>query len=208
MNETLMKALESLDSSNDNHWTTEGLPKLEALRFAYGSAVTRDEVEATAPGYTRENRVFATAEVSLQTGSEDGVVFEPGHVTIDEPAAPASTALSVKFDVDNLVHAMLAPLELTPVEELSNEQLQELADNHSAFVSADRQLIDQLTDRAQQRARYLSTVSTEMEKRNPAPSTADAMAAFRARVASSDLSKLAANKPRVMQRTVTPLLKG
>lgn len=206
MNETLMKALESLDSSNDNHWTTEGLPKLEALRFAYGSAVTRDEVEAVAPGYTRSNRVFATPATESQVNGENAITSEPGQVSTEQPADKLAVAVNV--ELDDMVAHLLAPLELTPVEQLTDEELQNLADNHSAFVSADRQLIELLTKRAQERARYLSTVAGEVEKRNPPPSMADAMAAFRARVTSGDTSKLAANKPRVAQRTVTPLLKG
>lgn len=208
MNETLVKALESLDTLNDNHWTAEGLPKLEALRFAYGSAVTRDEVEAVAPGYTRSNRVFVPDATAVQVKEGDAVVSEPEQAGTEGARNIGSLTATVHFDVDQLVQTMLTPLELTPVGELTDEELQHLAENHSAIVAADRQLIEALTDRAEKRARYLSTVSGEMELRNPPPSMAEAMAAFRARVSSGDTSKLAANKPRVAQRSITPLLKG
>lgn len=209
MNETLIKALETLDSSNDNHWTAEGLPKLEALRFAYGSAVSREEVEASAPGYTRTNRQVAPLQDETEQSSSD---LLHGHKEEDQSPVQdkqvGEIVLSVGCDVSDIVTALLSELELIPVEELSDEELQNLADNHASFVSADRALIDQLTERAQQRARYLSTVADEIQKRNPPPSMADAMAAFRNRVTEGNTANLAANRPRVMQRTPHPLLKG
>lgn len=205
MNETLIKALETLDSSNDNHWTTEGLPKLEALRFAYGSAVSREEVEAAAPGYTRTNRVVTVPAEKFEVKDGDTVGFTPGEV---KEEFQISNPEDVQTVASEIVAELVSPLALVPVQELSDEELQELADNHAAIVSADRALIDQLTERAHLRARYLSTVADELQKRNPPPSMADAMAAFRNRVTEGNTANLAANKPRVMQRTPHPLLKG
>lgn len=209
MNETLIKALETLDSSNDNHWTTEGLPKLEALRFAYGSAVSREEVEAAAPGYTRTNRQATPEQLSPNQSSPETLPdHKEGGPSLVHDKPVGEIALRVECDVSDVVTALLSELELTPVEALSDEDLQNLADNHASFVSADRALIDQLTERAHLRARYLSTVADELQKRNPPPSMADAMAAFRNRVTEGNTANLAANKPRVMQRTPHPLLKG
>lgn len=48
-------AVEKLDSGNNAHWTGTGLPRLSAVEDALGRAgVTRDDVHAALPGYTRE----------------------------------------------------------------------------------------------------------------------------------------------------------
>lgn len=55
INERLVSAVTSLDPLNDEHWTSEGLPRMDAIEAVYGSAgVTRKLVEVSVPGYTRE----------------------------------------------------------------------------------------------------------------------------------------------------------
>ena len=54
-NERLAKAVMSLDPNNDEHWTQTGKPAMSAIEMAYGSSgITRAQVEAAAPGFTRE----------------------------------------------------------------------------------------------------------------------------------------------------------
>lgn len=51
----LANALRQLDPENDDHWTKLGKPAMSAVEQLYGSAaVTRDEVEAAIPGFTRD----------------------------------------------------------------------------------------------------------------------------------------------------------
>lgn len=54
-NERLAAALRQLDPENDDHWTKLGKPTMSAVEQFYGSAaVTRDEVEAAIPGFSRD----------------------------------------------------------------------------------------------------------------------------------------------------------
>lgn len=54
MKMSLLAALAQLDPSNDNHWTGEGLPRLDTVKFMTGdSTVTREAVTQAAPGLTR-----------------------------------------------------------------------------------------------------------------------------------------------------------
>ena len=46
----IREALAKLDKANDDHWTEDGLPVLEAL----GGKFTREQVTAAAPKFTRE----------------------------------------------------------------------------------------------------------------------------------------------------------
>lgn len=55
----IIAALKQLDTGNDNHWTTDGLPRLETVKFNAGDqSLTRDQVSQAAPGYTRSNPVL------------------------------------------------------------------------------------------------------------------------------------------------------
>lgn len=59
----LAAVLAQLDPDNDDHWTQQGKPALAAVEAAYGSsAITRADVEAAAPGLTREAAKAAKAK--------------------------------------------------------------------------------------------------------------------------------------------------
>jgi hypothetical protein len=52
----LLQAVMSLDKNNDEHWTAEGRPRMDAVEAAYGSSgVSRTEVERVAPGFVRSS---------------------------------------------------------------------------------------------------------------------------------------------------------
>ena len=54
-NRLLKVAVESLDRNNDEHWTAEGRPRIDAVETAYGKpGVSRAMVEKVAPGYVRK----------------------------------------------------------------------------------------------------------------------------------------------------------
>ena len=53
-NEKLRRAILTLSPDLDSNWTASGLPAMTAVERAYGStAITRADVEAAHPGYTR-----------------------------------------------------------------------------------------------------------------------------------------------------------
>ena len=55
LNTKLQKAVLGLDPTDDTHWTKDGKPAMTAVEKLYGSAgITRADVEAVAPGYTRD----------------------------------------------------------------------------------------------------------------------------------------------------------
>lgn len=56
MSDTIIAALKALDTTNDAHWTTDGLPRLETVKYlAKDQSLTRDDVTNAAPGFTRTN---------------------------------------------------------------------------------------------------------------------------------------------------------
>lgn len=63
LNQKLLKAVRTLDPTNDEHWTKDGKPAVSAVAHLYGSAdVTRKDVDAVAPGFTRDKAKPAESE--------------------------------------------------------------------------------------------------------------------------------------------------
>lgn len=62
----LQRAVMSLDPADDNQWTKDGKPAMTAVEKVYGSAgITRADVEAAAPGHTRDKaKSLTTTEES------------------------------------------------------------------------------------------------------------------------------------------------
>lgn len=56
VNVKLQKAIAQLDPADDTHWTKDGKPAMVAVEKLYGSSgITRQDVEAAAPGLLRES---------------------------------------------------------------------------------------------------------------------------------------------------------
>lgn len=71
MSDATLDALRKLDVTNDNHWTADGLPRLDTVKMLAGNpALNRDTVEAAAPGFTRATAANYTAPE--QPGAQPG----------------------------------------------------------------------------------------------------------------------------------------
>lgn len=211
MKDKIIAALETLDSSNDNHWTESGLPKLEALRFAFGGPVTREMVEQHAPGYTRANRqikeaaadqtsVPAAPDAQTMAPAQDSAPTQPPQEADNVATGEEEPDVCCAFGASMLENPSLVPD--VKVSDLSLEDLQELAGLHQQIESMQRRMLDEAAAVFKSRSFFLNDVVEELAKRKPAPSAAEAHAAFRASVMSQDQSKIAANKPRQILRTL------
>ena len=88
MNDKILDALKKLDVENANHWTTDGLPRLETVRMLAGNqSITREQVSLAAPGFTRTTAGFAAAvEPADSVETEEATESEP--VPDSAPSAP------------------------------------------------------------------------------------------------------------------------
>lgn len=70
MNDKIQAALKQLDPNNPNHWTQEGLPRLETIRILLGDpSVAREQVTSAAPTFSRTNLVVGEQpKVSVTLG--------------------------------------------------------------------------------------------------------------------------------------------
>jgi len=62
-------ALAKLDANNENHWTADGLPRIETVKFLAGDqSLTRELITNAAPGFSRaaalQGAAFATPPVT------------------------------------------------------------------------------------------------------------------------------------------------
>lgn len=71
MKQKIVDALKKLDPNNDNQWTQDGQPKLDALKFLVGDTVTREQVQEAAPDFNRGN---TTIGEGANDGSNDRAV--------------------------------------------------------------------------------------------------------------------------------------
>lgn len=62
-NSNIILALSKLEVQNEDHWTSDGLPRLDVLKALAGFPVTRQMVTSAAPGFSRASTgVLSDAE--------------------------------------------------------------------------------------------------------------------------------------------------
>lgn len=83
-NEEILEAVRGLDPQNDEHWTADGQPRLDAVENMLGADVSRKLVTNAAPDFTR------AVALSLVDAPEDG---EP---PADEPPVDGSKDASAE----------------------------------------------------------------------------------------------------------------
>lgn len=67
MTNKIIEALKKLDPVNDNHWTADGLPRLDTVKMLAGDqTLTRDSVTSIVPEFSRSNT--AVPDVAPTTG--------------------------------------------------------------------------------------------------------------------------------------------
>nr|DAR80767.1 MAG TPA: hypothetical protein [Caudoviricetes sp.] len=94
----IIEALKKLDPADDNHWTAEGLSRLDTVRMiAEDPAITRDAIEAAAPAFTRANAAdydFAAAAAAQagdkSKGNTNPNPFKPADATAQNEAVNAT----------------------------------------------------------------------------------------------------------------------
>jgi hypothetical protein len=85
-------ALDKLDSSDDGHWTHEGLPRMDVLA-GFGLRIERRALTEAVPGFTRAVAAErAAAEADELAGADES--NEPGESSGDSPGEPAKAKVA------------------------------------------------------------------------------------------------------------------
>lgn len=123
---TLIEALLELDPDNPNHWTSDGLPKVDALRFATANpSLTRDDITTAAPMFTRDNRVLEGPEPVEPVKSADPVLHEAvkQEKAHEEQKKVAVTTMQIEVKISEALRALLEPEKIGDTSSLSDEEL-------------------------------------------------------------------------------------
>lgn len=115
----IVEALRQLDEMNDDHWTSDGAPAVDAVRSILGRPASRQEITAAAPLFSRQN---------LELPGEDGERVE----NIDPQPTPEEAFAEAPED------EMLEPLSMTFLRKASVDELERrivLADRMMAVRS-------------------------------------------------------------------------
>jgi hypothetical protein len=79
----IKQALAKLVGEDDNHWTADGLPRIDAVRELAGDgSITRDQITQSAPGFSRA-AVLASVQAATPAAS-------PAPAAATVPAPPAA----------------------------------------------------------------------------------------------------------------------
>ena len=123
---TLIEALLELDPDNPNHWTSDGLPKVDALRFATANpSLTRDDITTAAPLFTRDNRVLEEPESVEPVKSADPVLHEAvkQEKAHEEQKKVAVATMEIEVKISEALRALLEPEKIGDTSSLSDEEL-------------------------------------------------------------------------------------
>lgn len=123
---TLIEALLELDPDNPNHWTSDGLPKVDALRFATANpSLTRDDITTAAPLFTRDNRVLEEPEAVEPVKSADPVLHEAvkQEKAHEEQKKVAVATMQIEVKISEALRALLEPEKIGDASSLTDEEL-------------------------------------------------------------------------------------
>lgn len=84
---SIAEALAQLDPENDEHWTSDGLPRIDVVQKVAGlKKLSRQEITDADPNFTRETAgKEAAAETEGETPEEAAAETEEQEVPIEEP---------------------------------------------------------------------------------------------------------------------------
>lgn len=116
MFEKILNALKALDHKNDDHWTTDGQPRLDVLKAATGDqSVTREAVVAAAPAFNRTAAAAAGVAGPAPAAPAPTVAAPTASTAPPAPPAPVVAAPPVaapaKGDPEAIVKATEALID-------------------------------------------------------------------------------------------------
>lgn len=103
MEEAIREALDLLDTENDDHWTSQGLPKVDVIReIAEDPSITRSQIESACPGFCRSVE-SQTVDMQAEAPAVDSIEDNTGTVEVgDELEAEQKTLAEMQAAAEKL----------------------------------------------------------------------------------------------------------
>lgn len=116
----ILESLSLLDPTEDEHWTQEGLPRLDMV----GEGVTRKEIQAVAPLFNRKSSVLPEAEPEL-TPAEVKKTLEEELLDVQKRTNDAKAAIEAarqaKIDAEKALYDAQMALEQIRYDEKAKD---------------------------------------------------------------------------------------
>ena len=135
-NEEILEALLGLSPGNDEHWTADGLPRLDAVENLLGASVTRKQLTNAAPDF---NRALAQSVVDEAASQGDTEPSDTDKTQPDaDPQSPEDPGATDTATADAGGPDDFDPLAEGPGDEEAelDEAVQEAQDRVSAIQQA------------------------------------------------------------------------
>lgn len=136
-NEDILEALLGLSPDNDEHWTADGLPRLDAVENLLGASVTRKQLTNAAPDFNR-----AMAQSVVDEAASRGDDTEPSDTDKTQPDANPQSPED-QGETDTATADVSEPDDFDPLAEGPgdeeaelDEAIQEAQDRVSAIQQA------------------------------------------------------------------------
>lgn len=174
MTMTIDQALKALDPKNDEHWTSDGSPRMDKLQELTGDeSLTRKQVKEAAPTFTRETAGEAPPEdpgVSQET--EQGATAAP-----PSEETPAEDQEKAQEDAEETPPADDQEQPEPPVEEIDEDAEEALAEESeltkeleavdAELAEAEAELNERRKDADKIRARRDQLIAARERERTP-----------------------------------------
>ncbi len=96
----ILEALGKLDPTNENHWTADGLPRIETVRMLAGNqTITREQITAEAPDFSRSANVVPGAEQPTPAVEQQDEVVDYSEA-IEKAQAEVARLTKIKNEVE------------------------------------------------------------------------------------------------------------
>lgn len=140
-NEEILEALLGLSPGNDEHWTADGLPRLDAVENLLGASVTRKQLTNAAPDFNRAMAQSVVDEAASQGDTEQGDTELPEVDKAEPDADPQSP--EDPSETDTVTAGIGGPDDFDPLaegpgdeEDMLDATVQEAQDRVSAIQLA------------------------------------------------------------------------
>lgn len=138
-------ALAKLDINNDNHWTEDGAPRVDTVRFvASNQSLTRDQITQAAPGFTRATALQPQPVLNPDGPVEDDKDDSAAPVLPVVTAPPAASAPTASEEQEPPVDALQRAKEDLQHAKANLEQARVLRDKVIAEFDALTAKVDKL----------------------------------------------------------------
>lgn len=135
----IREALSSLDTLDDSLWTSEGAPKIDAVKELLGRPVTRQEIIDVAPHFSRENPIVEEEKSDAEEGQG---LTEEGQGLTEEVIVDSALLdeFAQKEPMDP--NSFLGFLMTVPKESL--QELLEVLQEQQQGIEANRKKLDEM----------------------------------------------------------------